>query len=448
MGESRGWLADGRYRFGALVVLFDRTLIGILAPAIKGDLRISDAQVGLLGGTAFALFYTAMGVPIAWLADRFNRVKIILTALLIWSGFTMLCGMGQNFLHLFLLRVGVGVGEAGGAAPSLSLVADTFPTLQRGRALAAFAFAWPMGSAMGIVVGGVLNKIVDWRTIFIIFGAAGIALAPLLRLMVREPRQPHVSREHVSRGREGPPVTPSMGKSLRLLLAKPEFVLVMIGAGFATIPSVAVYLWMPSFFQRSYGMSVSEVGLHFGMVVLVGGVAGTWTGGWLSDRLALRNPRVGRLSYLIVPAVAWLLAIPTMAFCLLVHLTDVAFLLLSIPIALTVSGNGSLPGAVQFVVPDNLRTTALGLYILATNLIGFGVGVPVLGLISDFLRERLGVESLRYALLLGVCLYPLAAVCLLIAVHRLRSTIRPPVDVGRDMISSVIEPVNSSANRS
>jgi len=233
-----------------------------------------------------------------------------------------------------------------------------------------------------------------------------------------------------------------------LLLAKPEFVLVMIGAGFATIPSVAVYLWMPSFFQRSYGMSVSEVGLHFGMVVLVGGVAGTWTGGWLSDRLALRNPRVGRLSYLIVPAVAWLLAIPTMAFCLLVHLTDVAFLLLSIPIALTVSGNGSLPGAVQFVVPDNLRTTALGLYILATNLIGFGVGVPVLGLISDFLRERLGVESLRYALLLGVCLYPLAAVCLLIAVHRLRSTIRPPVDVGRDMISSVIEPVNSSANRS
>jgi len=183
------------YRVLVLVMLvlvytfnfIDRQIVGILAVPIKADLGLSDTQLGVLGGLAFALFYTILGIPVAMLADRTNRTNIMAVALVLWSAMTALCGLAQNFVQLFLARLGVGVGEAGGVAPAYSLVADYFPSSQRARALAVYSFGVPLGSSLGIFFGGLIASMIDWRVAFIAVGIAGIVLAPIFRLVVREP---------------------------------------------------------------------------------------------------------------------------------------------------------------------------------------------------------------------------------------------------------------------
>ncbi len=165
----------------------DRQIIGILAVPIKSDLQLSDSQLGLMGGLAFALFYTGLGIPIAWLADRKSRVTIIGVSVAVWSAFTALCGLAQNFWQLFLSRMGVGIGEAGGVAPSYSLISDYFPPERRARALAIFSFGIPVGSALGIFFGGWIATHVDWRSAFIIVGLAGLPVAALVKFGLRDP---------------------------------------------------------------------------------------------------------------------------------------------------------------------------------------------------------------------------------------------------------------------
>jgi predicted MFS family arabinose efflux permease len=166
----------------------DRQIIGILAVPIKADLGLTDGQLGLMGGLAFALFYSGLGIPIARLADRQDRGRIMAWALAIWSVMTALCGLATNFWQLFLARLGVGVGEAGGVAPAYSLIADLFPPEQRARALAFYSFGIPLGSASGIVIGGVIATYIDWRTAFFVCGLMGILLAPAFRKVVKDPR--------------------------------------------------------------------------------------------------------------------------------------------------------------------------------------------------------------------------------------------------------------------
>ena len=167
----------------------DRQIIGILAIDIKAELDLTDSQIGLMSGLAFAMFYTLLGIPIAYLADRKSRVWIMTGALTLWSAFTAMCGLAQNYTQLFLSRLGVGVGEAGGVAPAYSLIADYFPARQRARALAIYAFGIPIGSAIGIMLGGILTSILDWRAAFLIVGALGIIVAPIFRLTMREPQR-------------------------------------------------------------------------------------------------------------------------------------------------------------------------------------------------------------------------------------------------------------------
>ncbi len=163
----------------------DRQIVGILAVPIKADLGLTDAQLGLMGGLAFALFYTGLGIPVAMLADRVSRTWIITIALGLWSAFTAACGLAQNFWHLFLARLGVGVGEAGGVTPAYSLLMDYFPPGQRARAVSIYSFGIPIGSALGIVLGGVIASLIDWRWAFFAVGVAGIMLAPVFRMLVQ-----------------------------------------------------------------------------------------------------------------------------------------------------------------------------------------------------------------------------------------------------------------------
>jgi len=196
-GGDTGRVERPCYRYYVLAILvliymlnfLDRQIIGILAAPLKAHFGMTDSQFGLLGGIAFASVYSTLAIPLAWLADRFSRVWIMTGALAIWSGFTALCGMAGSFTQLFLCRMGVGIGEAGGVAPAYSLIADYFPPEQRARAMAVFAFGIPLGMAAGTLTGGLLAAKFGWQTAFIVVGLMGLLVAPVLRLTVRDPKR-------------------------------------------------------------------------------------------------------------------------------------------------------------------------------------------------------------------------------------------------------------------
>lgn len=383
----------------------DRQIIGILAVPIKADLQLSDAQLGLMGGLAFALFYTGLGIPIAMLADRRDRSKIMTAALAVWSLMTALCGLAQNFWQLFACRLGVGVGEAGGVAPAYTLIADIFPPERRARALALYSFGIPIGSATGIVFGGVIATLIDWRSAFFIVGALGLLLAPIFRKYVRDPRG------------DRPATAEAVGLRtvLATLLTKPSFWLLSLGAAFSSMMGYGLFFWLPSFFVRSFGISLLDASLGYGAILLVAGLAGIWIGGALSDRLASRSKGY----YALVPALAFVGTIPFYALGISADSLVVSLLLLLVPTALGLVWLGPVIAAVQAVVPTPMRSTTSAIFLFVNNLIGIGIGTPAIGWISDHLKVRYGDEALRYAILSGTGFYVLATVFLLLAAWRL-----------------------------
>ncbi|MEO0421833.1 MAG: MFS transporter [Pseudomonadota bacterium] len=383
----------------------DRQIIGILAVPIKADLCLSDTQLGLMGGLAFALFYTGLGIPVAMLADRKSRTWIMTVALTVWSAMTAVCGLAQNFWQLFLGRLGVGVGEAGGVAPAYSLISDYFPPHQRARALSVYSFGIPIGSALGIVIGGFIATRVHWRFAFFVVGAAGIVLAPLFRLTVREP-------ERGAYDARKPDRPAPLGEILRTLARKPSFWWMSLGASASSMMGYGIFFWLPSFLVRSFGLTLLDASLFFGAILLVGGLIGTWLGGAMADRFGAG----GRRSvYVLIPAAAFIGAIPFYAGAVLAPNLAIAFLALLPPTALGLAWLGPVLSAIQHVVPANMRATAAAVFLFVNNLIGIGAGTAVLGWLSDALQVRFGDESLRYAILAGTGFYLIAAVLFTIA---------------------------------
>ncbi|MBA4801799.1 MULTISPECIES: spinster family MFS transporter [Euryhalocaulis] len=387
----------------------DRQIIGILAVPIQAELGLSDRQLGLMGGIAFALFYSTLGVPIALLADRVNRTWIMTIALAAWSLMTAACGMVNNFWQLFAARLGVGVGEAGGVAPAYSLVADFFPPNQRARALAIYSFGIPIGSAVGIVFGGFVASWIDWRAAFIIVGVAGLVLAPIFKLTVREPE----------RGRFDPPRQTTerakLGEVFAVLMKKPSFFLLTLGASCSSMMGYGIFFWLPSFFVRSFQVDILEASLLFGGILLVGGIIGVWAGGALGDKLGEKN----RAAYALVPAVAFLFTVPFYALGVLSSTPVVAILLFSVPVALGLMWLGPVLSAFQHLVRPDMRATASALFLLINNLLGIGGGVYILGEFSERLRPYFGDESLRYSILAGSGFYLMAAILFFFAARRL-----------------------------
>jgi len=406
-----------RYRLVVLAMLvlvytfnfIDRQIVGILAVPIKADLGLTDTQLGLMGGLAFALFYTALGIPIAMLADRRNRTTIMAVALVLWSAMTAVCGFAQNFWQLFLARLGVGVGEAGGVAPAYSLVADYFPPQQRARALGVYSFGIPIGSALGIVFGGFIAHHVDWRTAFIVVGVAGIVLAPVFKLVVREP----VRGRHDGAQGAGTPV--SLREVMRVLRAKPSFWGISFGAAASSMMGYGLFFWLPSYFVRSHGMTLLDASVYFGAILLVGGIAGIWMGGWLADRFG----SVRRRMYAIIPAIAFLATAPFYAAAVIVPSLPLAFVLFLVPTALGLVWLGPVLSAIQHIVPPGMRATASAIFLFINNLIGIGLGSVALGALSDALSARFGTDALRYAILAGTLFYFVAAALFLISAKRL-----------------------------
>ncbi|MFN3515009.1 MAG: spinster family MFS transporter [Phenylobacterium sp.] len=414
--------AGGGYRYAVLALLIlvytfnflDRQILGILAGPIKQELGLTDSQLGLMGGLAFALFYTGLGIPIAWLADRWSRTWIMTGALATWSAFTAACGFAGGFWQLFLCRMGVGVGEAGGVAPAYSLISDYFPKAQRARALAAFSFGIPVGSALGILFGGLIAAKVDWRAAFVFVGLAGLILAPIFRIVVREPRRGQADEVEGAPIPEAPPAPPKGG--VAMLLRKSSFWLISLAAAASSICGYGVAFWLPSFFERSLGMSLVDRSLFLGAITLVGGVIGVWLGGWLGDRLGAKN----KAAYLLVPAGAFMLALPCFALAINTTSLTLAFFLFLIPTGLNLAWLGPVINAVQHLVPAQMRSTASACFLFVNNLLGLGVGTYYFGAVSDLLTPRFGAEALRYAIYSGLAFYVVSAVLFTIAARRLK----------------------------
>jgi predicted MFS family arabinose efflux permease len=393
----------------------DRQIVGILAEPIKNDLQLTDSELGWMGGTAFALFYTALAIPLAMLADRKDRSWIISGGLALWSVATALCGMAQNFWQLFLARMSVGVGEAAGVAPAYSLIADLYPAAQRARALAIFSLGIPLGSSFGVLFGGLLAVHVDWRFAFLSIGLLGVLFAPFFKAVVRDPGH--------GRAEEGERVAaPKLGVVFRTIAAKPAFWLLGFGAGTASLVSYGLAFWIPSFLARSYGLDLTDRSLLFASILLVGGSAGIWFGGVAGDRLGNANPR----GYALVPAVAFAVTLPAYLLAFSIDSLALASLLFLVPTALGLTWLGPVVTAITRLVPPEMRATAAALFLFINNLIGLGAGSTVIGMISDALNSRYGDEALRYSAMATTLLYALAALLMLLASRRL----------GRDFVSA------------
>ncbi len=404
MPQTKPDTSNRAYVLFILVVVYtfnfiDRQIIGILAVPIKADLGLSDTQLGLMGGLAFALFYTGLGIPVAMLADRFSRTWIMTVALAVWSLMTAASGLATNFWQLFAARLGVGVGEAGGVAPAYSLISDFFPPNQRARALSIYSFGIPIGSAIGIVFGGVIASLLDWRVAFFIVGLAGVILAPIFRLTIKEPLRGGLDRQRDDSK------APDLRTILKTLSGKPSFWLVSLGASFSSMMGYGLFFWLPSFFVRSFDMTLLNASLYFGTVLLIGGLAGIWAGGWLGDRFG----QMRRSRYISIPAIAFLATVPFYMIAIMSESLPLTFAVLLVPTALGLVWLGPVISVIQHLVPPNMRATASAVFLFINNLIGIGIGTFAIGLLSDLLSVQYGDNSLRYSILAGTSFYIVAA---------------------------------------
>ena len=390
--SSKGYSAYVLVLLALLYTLnfLDRQVINILAESIKRDLGISDTELGLLTGTAFGIFYSVLGVPIARLADRWNRVNIISVSLLLWSGLTAACGLAQNYLQLFLFRLGVGIGEAGGSPPAQSLISDYFPYTRRATAMAVFTLGVPLGSFLGFLIGGIVDDLWGWRVAFLVAGAPGLLLVLLIKFTLKEPVRGQADGIPPEATGDLPPI----GPTIRSLFVRKSYFLLVNGGTFGILMVYISGAWLPSFFIRVHGMTAGEIGSWLALSVGLGGAIGSIGGGMLSDWLRRRYPR---------PEI-WILAISTALTCPLLLLTVLSE---GLPLALVglfllnkfaFVWIGPTSATIQRVVPIRARSLAVGIQLSVANVISLTFGPPVVGYISDVLRPEYGVESIRYAL--------------------------------------------------
>jgi len=385
----------------------DRQMLGVLATPIKADLHLSDTQFGAIGGLAFALLYSVLGVPLAYLADKTSRSAVIAASLAVWSGFTALCGTASGFGQLFAYRLGVGIGEAGGVAPSYALIADYFPQERQARALAIFFLGVPTGLALGNLAGAYIARAVDWRAAFLVMGGAGVILAPVLRLVVRD----------VPAGRRATSRAP-LASVFPIIARKPAFWLLSVAAASSSLVGYGLALWTPSVLMRSFGLDLVAMANFHASYLFISGLVGVFGGGWLADRLGSRD----RAWYARLPALAWVLTVPALVAGFLAPSLWIAWPLLLAGNALNIVWLAPVSTAVQHLVPRPMRATASGCYLLILNLIGLGVGPLLMGRLSDALKTSYGVNALRDAAIACTGFYLVAALIILMSARSLRAS--------------------------
>ncbi|MFT5443353.1 MAG: MFS family permease [Myxococcota bacterium] len=384
-----------RYALGLLVVVYvfnfiDRSILSILLESIKEEFQVSDTYLGFLSGIAFAAFYTMVGIPIARWSDRGNRSSIIALAVLIWSGMTAVTGLAQTFTHLVIARIGVGVGEAGCSPPAHSLISDYFPPERRGTALSIYALGIPIGGGIGYFAGGLLDQYFDWRTAFIVVGLPGVLLALIVKLTLKEPRR---GRYDAVEAGAGPP--PTLQVVFGFMRELKSFRHMAIGAALHAFYAYGVAAFLATFFRRSHGMESSEVGTWLAAISCTAGVAGTFLGGFLGDRLGKNDQRW----YMWIPALGTIVFIP---FAFFLYLWPDPYVAMMVYFPAAIFGGmylGPTFAMTQSLVPASMRATASAMLLFVINMIGLGLGPQSVGILSDWLAPTQGVDSLRYSLL-------------------------------------------------
>lgn len=400
-----------RYALGLLTVVYtfnfiDRQILAILLPSIKAEFQTGDWVLGFLAGTAFALFYATLGVPIALLADRWNRRNLIAISLTIWSGMTALSGLATNVVWLALARIGVGVGEAGLSPAAHSMIADYYPPERRAAAMGIFSLGISMGIMLAFLAGGWVVQNIGWRAAFFIVGLPGLVLALILWTTVKEPPR-GMSEARVDRGDR-----PGMLEAARFLFARRSFLFISVGSGLASFGGYAVAFFFPSFLIRSHGMTALEVGAFLGLALGIAGGLGFAGGGFVADRIGRRGQRAALMGVVAAMMFGWLFTFP-------IYLADSIAIVMVLFLFPAVFSNFYLAptfALTQGLVGLRMRAMASALMLFILNIIGLGLGPQVAGILSDLLRDSYGDESMRYALLIIVgTVYPLAAVSYFLA---------------------------------
>lgn len=379
----------------------DRQLLAILQETIKADLDLSDSQLGLMTGFAFAVFYVTAGIPIARWADSGNRRNIISISLLFWSLMTAISGFVQNYTQLLLARIGVGVGEAGGSPPSHSIISDIFPPKSRASALGFYSMGINVGILFGFLLGGWLNEYFGWRTAFIVVGAPGILLAVIVKMTLAEPIR------GLSEDRKASNEKSSFRKVLKLLWNRKSFRHLALASALTTFVGYSLSSWIASFMIRIHEMPTGELGTWLALIFGVGGAVGVFGGGMLADKLAIKDKRW----YVWLPGIVGLIGLP---FLILFFIVDDKYTALTLFIVPAVGANvflGSALATTHSLVGLKMRAMSSATFFLIINIIGLGLGPWSIGVMSDYLMPLYQKESLRYAMLYILPCIALWSVC-------------------------------------
>lgn len=387
--------AARRYAMVVLTVVYvfnfvDRQILAILLPSIQDEFLVNDSILGFLAGTAFAIFYATLGVPIAILADRWNRRNLIAIALTIWSGMTALSGMAANIWQLSLARIGVGIGEAGCSPPAHSMISDLYPPEQRSTAMGFYTLGISTGIMLAYLAGGWVVQNIGWRAAFFIVGVPGLLLAVVVRFTLTEPRR------GASENRRDSGAHPPVLTVFKFLLARRSFVHMAVAAGLSAFAGYAVVIFFPTFLKRSFDMDMVTIGIWLGWILGIAGGIGFFGGGFLADHFG-RSKRRDAL---------WLIAammLVTAAFEVAVFLAPSAAWTLMIFIVPAATANIYLAPVLaqtQGLVALRMRGVASALMLLILNMIGLGLGPLAAGYVSDLLVPHFANESMRYSLLI------------------------------------------------
>ncbi len=372
--------------------LIDRNILGILLEDIKADLQISDTQIGLLTGPAFAVTNAIAGIPLARLADRWSRRGIIAWGLLAWSVLTAMQGLTRTFGTLFMTRVGVGIGEASTGPSAHSLISDYFPLRQRATAISIYTIGGHIGVALAFLVGGWLSDAYSWRMALVAVGLPGIVLSILFRFTVREPVRGAIEGQ-VDTGEAVP-----LGEVVRVLGRKPTFRHLTMALPLFVCASYVLNIWGPTFLMRVHGLTKTEIGLWFGLIVGLAGGLGSLAGGFVADRLARRDRRW----YAWLPAVATLCAVPFYVGFLLSPDPWIALALLVPTVLLNATSIAPLWAANQAISPLRMRATSYAIIHLGLSGVSGGLAPLLVGFSNDLLTPDFGQEAIRYSLFLVV----------------------------------------------
>jgi len=403
------WTALTLLCFVYVLNFLDRQLLSILAKPIQDDLGITDGQLGLIGGLYFAAFYCILAIPVGWLADRTNRVRVLSIACGLWSAATAACGFAATYPQLAVARMAVGVGEAGGVPPSYAIISDYFPPGTRGTALSLFNLGPPIGQALGVAFGASIAAAYSWRSAFIVIGIIGVATAVIVWIFVREPKRGGLDIAPVVAPTEAPPSPSTFWDTCKMFFARPVLLRTALACAATQFVTYAILNFTILFLMREKGMTLNEVAIYYALLIGFGIGAGMYVSGRLIDKLAPRS----KTAYAYIPAIGLALAIPLFIGFVWAPSWPLALACLALPTGLNYFYLSPAVTFVQEEVRPDQRVLSGALLLLVMNLVGLGLGPTFLGFMSDYFRPAYPDNSLQMAFYCLVPFYVLAVLMFL-----------------------------------